>query len=642
MSLIASCISRMVRFMLKRDGYGVGRHVDTLNVVPAGGGSKSLSASTPLFLATTSLKSTWPERGPDVFLGEWCFRFPEDAQLARDADVAPYPWSDFEARTKGLVLCWELTLRIAMRLAPFFSTLLQDRLDERGVNLLLVPVLERVVMATYHNFVCLKGAVAQYGPLRSAGLRREDYLVPETTEMLIDQLRRDEFQLQLFSEICPPLGISLELQSRRDFTAKSTPTAPASPGVIVQPRRSLTGRILREVAKSVSRLQSRRADCVLYNANFSLPESCVLAVKSRFRIATLPLVKIDSVAWPGPALHLRDELATQLASILSDDPFEKALGKLVPAIWPLSLLEGLSVLKTVVADNFPQRPKTIASGMAWNADDAFKLWCVQSLKRGSRLVSCQHGGGYGKRYVPDLAEQVEYSIVDRFISWGGSGNQARSCVTLPVLPHFLVKRASTPDERILYVGTCIDGWPMTITIFPFGAMYLEYVERQIAFWRALPPGLQANLLLRSNPFDAGWSALQRLHFNVPRLMLDDFSRPFNERLRHAKLVVVDNPSTTLFQSMGSGVPTILVWHPNVWVMNEVASAYFDHLEAAGVYFRCPKAAAEAVARIWRDPQQWWETPQVAGPVNKFLDQYMKRERDWVRPWLQELQHRHSP
>jgi putative transferase (TIGR04331 family) len=599
--------------------------------------SKSVSTPASLFLATTSLQSAWPERGPDVFLGEWCLEFPEDAQRVPGSAVMPYPWHALELRTKALEYCVALALRIAKGLAPFYSTLLGEELSEREVNILLAATPGRMVMAAYHDFVCLQAAVAKYGRLRTVGLGSDDYIVPETTELLIDQLRRDDFHLQLFSEISPLLGIALERRSRRDLGANSVAGARAgSPST--RPRRSSPSKALRTIAKKISRLQARHADCILYNSSFSTPEACSLAAKSRFRVATLPLFKMDAIAWPRPSAALRTELAERLGTILNGDVFEQVLCKLLPAIWPVSLLEGLGQLKTAVAAHFPSPPKTIATAMALNNDDAFRLWCVHAHKRGARLLDCQHGGGYGKRHSPDLAEHMEYRIADKFISWGGSGDLARSTVTLPVPPHFFVKRRSATDGRMLYLGTSVDRWPSNIAHFPFGPMVLPYLDRQVAFWRALPSELQPKLLLRANPGDAGWSETRRLRRQAPQLELDDFQRSFAQSIGKARLVIVDNLNTAFLQSMGSGIPTILVWDPEVWAVNKAARTYFDALETAGVFFRSPEAAAAAAARIWQDPQGWWETPAVAAPVNEFVDFYMTRSRDWARPWLGELLH----
>jgi putative transferase (TIGR04331 family) len=591
-------------------------------------------SSAPRFLATTSLKSAWPVQGPDVFLGEWCFRFPEDFEIARRADIAAYPWAPAETRIKGLQFCQDLTRRLVSGLAPFFSKLLKTKLNERETMLLLGSTLGILVQTAHHHFVCLEQAIAQHGPLSSSGLQRTDYLIPETTSALLGQLYRDGLQYQVFSDLCPQLGVSLTLYSS-DELAAALATAPGHTRPPLNSE-SILSRWMRRVARSMLGIVSWQARCVLYNSNHSSLEALELSVRSNFRIAMLPLVKLDSVSWPLPSAELRQEFASRIAGTLDSTPFEKALCRILEGAWPISLLEGLDILKAVVETQFPPRPKTIASGMAWVGDDAFKLWCVRSLRRGSRLVSTQHGGDYGLCHTSGASKAIEYAVCDRFLGWGGCGAQARSHATLPVPPHYLVKQVSSNDGPILYIGTSLPRWPVFIEQVPTGPMFLDYLDRQIEFFNALRPDLQASLLMRPNPEELGWGIVRRLRQGAPDMTIDDFSETFDERLQAAKLAVVDNANTTFLQSMGSDVPTILVWDPDVWVLNDIAKQYFDELEAAGVYFRNVEMAAAAVERVWQDPRAWWERQDVSGPVNRFLNQFFKRDPNWSRSWVNEL------
>lgn len=579
------------------------------------------------FLATTRLKSGWPLNGPDVFLGGWCLHFKEEAAAYPNAVMPPYPWTGHEARTEGLQYCADTITRVVRGLSPFFSELLRVPLDERETRLLLGAIVGRIIIGTRHNFVCLQDVVERYGPLQTVGVRKEDYVVPVTSEALVTELRRDAFQLQLISEICPLLEIAIEYEPANEDRLRS--------GAMAARTKSL-GDTLRNTVKALARRQSHHAQCLLYNSTFSLSEVFALVLRSGFRVGMHPLVRYDTIEWPRPDAALRQELESHMRSFLGADLFEQAICKIVPSVLPVSLLEGLGVLNTIAADNFPAPPKTIVSANAWNNDDAFRLWAINALKRGSRLVSCQHGGAYGKRLLPGVGEGTEIAVVDRFISWGGSGQQARSTATLPIPPHYLVNRSGSTDDSILYIGTTIDRWPFSIAHYPIGPMFFDYLDRQVDFWNALSPDLRPNVLMRPNPGDAGWSEMAQLRRRLPELPMDDFSASFPERLRKARVAVVDNLSTTFVQSMGSDVPTILVWDPDIWAVNEEAGRHFSALEKAGVYHRSPKAAASALARVWADPQGWWQSPDVAGPVKSFLNRYVMRAQDWASPWLREL------
>lgn len=587
-------------------------------------------------LAVTGLRSTWSSAGPDVFLGAWCFEDREEAGRTSNAAVAPYPWRDPGLRTEGLRNCMQISLSAARQLAPFFSELSAERFDTRDMELLAAGAIGRIVMAAYHNFVCLKEAASRYPALRMVGIRSEDYVPPSTMTALLEQLRLDEVQLQIVSDLAPAVGIDVDRRFRRDLSIPSVLTAAEKLRRLQGERRGL-GKASSAVAKYASRLQAGFAECVLYNTCFSRLESASLALKSGFRVATLPLVNLDHLVWPDPSLDLRSKLERALVEILGDGQFERPLCKILARMLPVSILEGLTLLGSVVAKNYPRRPKSIVSAMGWNNDDSFRLWCIQSRRLGSRLVGCQHGGAYGKRYLPGVAEHMEYLVVDRFVSWGGSGKQAKSQVTLPVPPSQLTTPAKKPNDTILYVGTSVERWTSSIAHYPMGPMFFDYFDRQIEFCQALPPNLRSKLLVRANPADVGWSEACLLRRHLPAVQLDDFQRPFLDRLRSARIAVVDNLNTTFLQCLGSGIPTILVWDPDVWTVKEPVWKYFERLETAGVYFRTPKAAAMALQRVWEaDPKEWWGSSSTSSAVQEFLDAFLMRDPNWMPSWIREL------
>ena len=84
-------------------------------------------------------------------------------------------------------------------------------------------------------------------------------------------------------------------------------------------------------------------------------------MRSGLRIGLHPLVRYDSIEWPRPDPALRRRLAEHMRACLGDTPFEQAVCKVVPAILPVSLLEGLGILKSIATTSYPRAPKTIFS-----------------------------------------------------------------------------------------------------------------------------------------------------------------------------------------------------------------------------------------------------------------------------------------
>ena len=86
-------------------------------------------------------------------------------------------------------------------------------------------------------------------------------------------------------------------------------------------------------------------------------------------------------------------------------------------MFPTVYLEGFNRLKKMSkAQNLPKNKIIIYSRNIWN-NDLFKFWIANQINNGSKLISGQHGAGYGmsKRSFGDFFEP---RISDKYFNWG--------------------------------------------------------------------------------------------------------------------------------------------------------------------------------------------------------------------------------
>jgi putative transferase (TIGR04331 family) len=304
---------------------------------------------------------------------------------------------------------------------------------------------------------------------------------------------------------------------------------------------------------------------------------------------------------------------------------------------PVSLLEGFEVLQDYTNSQFPTHTHTVASGMAWVGDDGFLLWAAETKERGGRLISLQHGGSYGIREMLSGAELVEAQIADKVLAWGDRIQVGKRTESLPVLPRFFVRRGSSQGDRLLYLGGSAG------LIFRYGYMScvdsndaINYIDRQCAFFAALPDDVRDRFLVRLHPLGFGWEEKERIRLSFPNLRFDDHSVALTQRFTEARLAVADNMNTSFLQAMGSGVPTILVWDREIWSLNRVGAADFKRLQDVGVFVDSPQAAAEIVRNRAEDAFDWWNSEPVASAVQEFLRGHFRTDGNWLEPWRKHL------
>lgn len=165
---------------------------------------------------------------------------------------------------------------------------------------------------------------------------------------------------------------------------------------------------------------------------------------------------------------------------------------------------------------------------------------------------------------------------------------------------------------------------------------IGYIDRQCAFFAALPEEMRRQFLVRLHPLGFGWDEKERIRLSFPNLQFDDHSIALTQRLSQARLAVADNMNTSFLQAMGSGIPTVLVWDREMWSLNRVGAADFERLQDVGVFVDSPEAAAETVQKHAEDAFDWWTSEPVAGAVREFLRGHFRTDRNWLEPWRKQL------
>lgn len=586
-------------------------------------------------LATTSLREFWGVRQPDVFLGKWCLRQSNDSeQPDLVARVLAYPWAVGGARLTAYRDCIDLKRVLLTEIAALLNAHHSVCYSLRSWNLLLGAWLQRLVMVSYHHSRCLEEAQREVPDAMVFGPVREASSPPSTSIKLFFDLQREYRHQEIFAHFAEEMGIPCE---RVPVSAVDLPNG-QRPIVIdsIPDWIDWSYRKIRTVPKATAKFVARRATCVLYNATPTPREALQLALLSLLRVAPLPILSLDEVAWPKPDVELRKRISHDLLRRVSNGVFTQRLVSLLPSFLPISLLEGFVDLRRQVSEYFPRRPRRIISSMAWVGDDAFCLWAAEQSEKGTELVSAQHGGTYGVRAMLSGSELVESEVADKFLSWGPGTRVGANSVTLPVLPHFYTQRRRVKLGTLLFVAGISALLPPGFASAADGPDALDVVDRQKQFFTNLSDRYRQEFIVRPYPHDFGWMEEAKLEAAIPGLKFDDRSVGFIQRMSEARLVVSDNMHSTYMQAIGSGIPTVLFWDRDIWSVNGDAMPKFNRLSEAGILHSDPAKAAAKVTEIADDPMGWWRSGPVADAVASFVENYFYTTSRWRSAWVDEL------
>ncbi|MBR4742020.1 MAG: LIC12162 family protein [Desulfovibrio sp.] len=242
--------------------------------------------------------------------------------------------------------------------------------------------------------------------------------------------------------------------------------------------------------------------------------------------------------------------------------------------------------------------------------------------QGNRLIYVQHGGNYGQIRYSCLTAWVEYSQT-AFFTWGWKKHGSETGNFIP-LPYPQLARWKNSwhgqTENLLFIGTEMPLLGYRLDAHPTPLQILEYREAKKRFLATLPENIRSQVLYRpyfpvpSTLEDAPY--IQKLYPNI-RIASGDLSK----HIKNCKLLILDHHGTTLLEAMAANVPMILYWNEQHWPQTDAATKMFAELEAVGIFWKTPEAAAQKVAQIFADPTSWWQTKEVQAVRDKFCTQY---------------------
>ena len=573
-----------------------------------------------MFLAVTPAQEFWDASDEMLFIGPWCARYELRDELKKIRHrFLPDPFKDFARFTAAGDYCRRVSEHFLGQISAYLNEVHGTARDARYWRILLDPWLTFHVEQMYDHFTHVEDAFRLEPGLKTILLDPACYETPRDTEDFVRRKLQDRFHLQLFSQI---LATRLPEAPTRPFPASPAPAPPARLKALVK----------RAAARALGALTALGAGEVLLS-ELEMPREELTRLVFGSRLKALPYFgKLPESARPAP---VQDERRRGLGKLSARDPFERVFAAALPWQLPAILLEGYSEARRATLSLLPRAPKVFFSSVGWHYIDAAKFAAAECSARGSRLWGIQHGGSYGMaEYSP--TETIERSICDRYYAWGWSKTDPDP--RLRDLPSPLLSRGgpAAPGEDLLFVSTIFDFHNIRLARDSNGAGAFDALERQSRFLRALPESARGRALMRLYRRDFGWRQRDRLRELVPGIKFDDSALSLARRLREARLVVMDYPSTPMLEAMAADVPCMLTWAPDAWTFRPSARPFFDTLRKTGVLFDSPEEAAAQAALAYADPRAWLNEPARREALREFVRAFARSSPDWLDAWLAEI------
>lgn len=592
-----------------------------------------------MFLATTALTEFWDLSDQLLFLGPWCTPYDQRHQWAHLASqVLPNPWDDREKLHQAGRYCQRVFEHLLGELSGYLNRVHGVNFGERYWRVLLGPWLLHFVDVYHDRFVCLREAFTGFPGITTWLLRKSDYRTPvDLTDSSVLYYDNDLYNLQLYSQILRGMGYS--------FPEKGTDA-----GHPLAQRQNGGKKPVWQGSRALRGLWQKVEAWVFGNRLFGDEVLCHPANLGRWnglRLVTTPGFRgrcffEEFSEEPLPPADLGSEARRGLGQLGTlPDTFTRILGENLSVNFPRRYLEGYRASRQRVLERFQGKrfPRVFLTLAGLYFDELAKFLAAELTERKGRIISLQHGGGYGIALMTG-AEALERTISDRFYCWGWAGqeNDLR-LLNLPA-PKLSVRPRppgiSGRRHPILLVGTSHPRYLYRFQSSPMGTQWEAYIQATGEFLQELGPSWRTEVLYRGYVREYGWRFPLKLAERFPDLTTDPHARSFRFQLQRCRMAVFDHPDTPFLEAMAANVPTILFFDPRLWEQREAARPYFDALRAAGIVHDFPQSAAKQVKAVYPQVDDWWFSHEVQHSRERFASHFALTNRDWPRLWVKML------
>lgn len=282
------------------------------------------------------------------------------------------------------------------------------------------------------------------------------------------------------------------------------------------------------------------------------------------------------------------------------------------------------------------RPGRLYVGATTWTSERDLYMAAHAVEAGEKIVPVQYGCNYGMSRVFSFPARLHYTQW-AFITWGWTAQQSYEGRFVPLPSPELSKLSRHHEENpeLIFVGTVMYLILVRMMSIPRARQVVRYRQEKMAFLRALDDIPRRALAYR--PYLATRSDLEDLpavRRVIPEVKVVE--GPLHPRILKSRLVVLDNPGTTLNIAMAANVPVIGFWDRAAWPECRQLKPLYDRMADLGILHSNGISAAHFANRIWKDVQGWWQSTDIQELRIAFGREYAFAARSWRLPWIKTL------
>ena len=369
-------------------------------------------------LITSSNTKTWKFNGPIVFLGEWCKKYNKKNVWEKLDYVMPKPYGiSLSQRDKDEKISLEIENNLIFNITNELNIIHKVNYNERMWTILLGPWIKRFSSLIVNRVHTLKKCMNEFQINETSLLYvNDEILIQKDSTSSVKAFNDNTWNQQLLYEL-------FKIFDYKDIKIKLVKVTKKKPKPKPKYSFRLSIRFIINFFARYTNFLSTKNSIAIISLYINLWDLFNLS----FYLNNFPHFRVRSQASKfgnSINLKLRNDLTKKIIRINKNSSTNDIAAFLLFKMLPRCYLEGFKELISEQSKtNFPLNPKYIVTSVGCDSDEVFKMWVVNKIITGSKLIIYQHGNNYGThRYINNT---IDEQISDKFITWGWKGNNKK-------------------------------------------------------------------------------------------------------------------------------------------------------------------------------------------------------------------------
>jgi putative transferase (TIGR04331 family) len=285
-----------------------------------------------------------------------------------------------------------------------------------------------------------------------------------------------------------------------------------------------------------------------------------------------------------------EKLRKKLILKIPNKKFEFILNKIIPVLFPKSYLENYKNIKDICEKNkFLKNQIFFDDGVLVNSDFAKVLIAHAKSNYLIKFNLMQHGGGYNSRLNSYVL--MENDLSDTHYTWGKPVYPNQKQFLSPQIKNFFNINTLKSKKIILPLSLpALFAKNMVTSIS--GKMYENYFLDILIFLDNLEFNIRKNIILRFQPGAKILNYDKVIQSKFPEIEIDYGYDTFKKHLKNCKISVCSVNSTTLLQSIASGIPTLFFWRNHYYESRSFLRDDLLFFKKNFFFYNCPVKASK--------------------------------------------------